>query len=456
MGPRVLHYSDVENAYDAPGRIGRLAGLIESRRDASTIVAGTGDNTSPGVLPLVTEGRQSLDFFRAVEPDLETFGNHDFDYGRDRILDVVRESPQTWVTANVRRNGTVFGADAGVRPWTVVQRAGERVGFLGLTDPATGSLNPNATGLEFEDPIGAARGALDALRDRGVDHLIVLSHLGAADEELAAELDVDVVLGGHVHSERVERIEGTLLTRPGVNGEVVLEVDLDGRRAVTHHEVTDAPVHDGVADALRRRMRAADLEEVVATVEDPIDRSEETVFRGESRVGNFVADAYRWTMGTDVGLQNSGGIRSGEPLRGEVTLADLISLVPFEESVAVAALSGAELLDTLRQADGSRVAFGEADWWHAHLSGARIVWDSDSGDLKRATVGGEPIDPAATYTVATTRYLFHSDHEFPAIDERHLVEEGPIQYEALVDFARAEGIDPAVEGRIVREGDGEG
>ncbi|MFQ3295854.1 MAG: 2',3'-cyclic-nucleotide 2'-phosphodiesterase (5'-nucleotidase family) [Halobacteriales archaeon] len=451
MGTRVLHYSDVENAYDDPVRIGRLAGLITSLRDPSTIVVGTGDNTSPGVLALVTEGRQSLDFFGAVEPDLEVFGNHDFDYGPDRILDIVRESPQTWLSANVRRNGGVFGTETGVRPWTVLERDGDRVGFLGLTDPATGSLNPNATGLEFTDPIRVARDAVSALRDRGVDHLVVLSHLGAADEDLAAALDVDVVLGGHVHSERIKRVDGTLLTRPGVNGEVVLEIDLDDNPTVSRHEVDDAPVHNGVADALRDRMSAADLDEVVGTVAEPIDRSEETVFRGESRVGNFVADAYRWMMGADVGLQNSGGIRSGEPLDGAVTLADLISIVPFEEPVAVAELTGTELLDTFRQADGSRVAFGESSWWHAHVSGARIVWDPESGALQGATVGGEPIDSAATYTVATTRYLFHSDHEFPAIDERHLVEAGPIQYESLVEFATTKGIDPSIEGRIVHE-----
>jgi 2',3'-cyclic-nucleotide 2'-phosphodiesterase (5'-nucleotidase family) len=159
-------------------------------------------------------------------------------------------------------------------------------------------------------------------------------------------------------------------------------------------------------------------------------------------------------MDADVGLQNSGGIRSGQPLQGQVTLADLISIVPFEESVAVARLSGEELLETFRQADGTRVDFGESDWWHAHVSGARIRWDRDARELVDATVEGEAIDPDATYTVATTRYLFHSDHEFPAIDESHLVEEGPIQYEALETYARETGIDPSTEGRIVRDGGG--
>lgn len=54
---RLLHYSDIENVSDDPEQIGRLADLIDRLRDERTIVAGTGDNTAPGVLSLVTEGR---------------------------------------------------------------------------------------------------------------------------------------------------------------------------------------------------------------------------------------------------------------------------------------------------------------------------------------------------------------------------------------------------------------
>jgi len=93
MALRILHYSDVENAYDDPERVGRLAGTIDAHRDDRTVVVGTGDDTAPGVLALRTEGRQALDFFRAVAPDVETFGNHDFDFGTDSLREIVAESP---------------------------------------------------------------------------------------------------------------------------------------------------------------------------------------------------------------------------------------------------------------------------------------------------------------------------------------------------------------------------
>jgi 2',3'-cyclic-nucleotide 2'-phosphodiesterase (5'-nucleotidase family) len=452
MPARLLHYSDVENAYDDPERIGRLAGLLQHERTEHAVVAGTGDNTSPGVLALVTHGRQALDFFSAVDPDLETFGNHDFDYGPAATRDLVADSPQTWLTANVSQNGSRFGADVGTRPWTVLERDGGRIGFVGVTDPDTGSITPNAGALDFEDPIGAVREASAEMREEGVDHVVVLSHLGRGDEELAVATDVDVILGGHLHSEVIERIEGTLVSRPGVNGAVVHEVHLDGSLSVTSHETSDAPLDESVAASLRERMADAGLDEVVDTVADPIERTHATAFRGESRIGNFVADAYRWASDADVGLQNSGGIRECDPLAGAVRVADLVSVVPFEEPVTLARVTGEELLSVFRQGSGVNLGFGEPHWWHAHLSGAAVVWNNGDRELERARVGGEPVDPDATYTIATTDYLFYTDHEFPVLNDEHRVERLDTQYEVLADYARTVGIDPEIEGRIEHDG----
>jgi 2',3'-cyclic-nucleotide 2'-phosphodiesterase (5'-nucleotidase family) len=196
-------------------------------------------------------------------------------------------------------------------------------------------------------------------------------------------------------------------------------------------------------------MAAAGLDEVVARVDDPLVRTEETLFGGESRVGNFVADAYRWATGADVALQNSGGIRSGAPVEGAVTVADLVSLLPFEEPVAVAELSGAQLRRTFEQAVDPSLGFAEEGWFHAHVSGAELAWNSETGDVDTLRVDGDPLDPAATYTLATSDYVLHTDDEFPAIEESQRLSTGRVQYETLVEYARETGIDPSVEARIV-------
>ncbi|WP_255170731.1 bifunctional metallophosphatase/5'-nucleotidase [Natrononativus amylolyticus] len=451
MPLRLLQYSDVENACDDPPRIGRLAALLRTYSDDETLLVGTGDNTAPGVLPLVTEGRQVLEFYDAVEPDVATFGNHDFDFGPEAALEVVRESPHRWLSANVRRNGGVFGAEAGVEPWTILERADTRVGFTGVTTARTGSLNPMATGLEFREPIPAARDAVDALRAAGVDCVVVCSHLGSRDDELARAVDADVILGGHVASSRIERIDGTLVTRPGDGGHAVVEVTIDAEPTATLRSATEVAPAPDVVSAFERLVETTGLDDVVARVDEPLERTEETLFGGESPVGNFVADAYRWQTGADVALQNSGGIRSGSPLEGEVTVADCISLVPFDEPLTVAELDGETLEAVVSDAAGLDLSFAEDDWWHAHVSGMALEWNPADHAVDLRRVGGEPFDPDGTYTLATSDYLFHTTDEFPALGPDHRREQtAASQYEVLAAYAREFGIEPGVDGRVRR------
>ena len=451
MSPRIIQYSDVEKAYDTPERIGRFAGTVAAADGPDALVVGTGDNTGPGVLSLVTDGEQSLDLFTALTPAFETVGNHDFDHGLDATRDIIARSPQTWLTANIEQDGDRFARRL-TRPWVSRTVDGQQLGFVGVTDPDTASANPQATTLTFTDPLDAVAEAATALRENGADVVVVLSHLGRTDDELARTCDVDVILGGHVHERRIDRVAGTLLTRPGANGRAVVEVDLAGSEPTAQfRETADGPVDDRVAGALEDRLSAAGLDEVVGHVNEPLDRSRATTYGGECRLGNLVADAYRWATGADVGLQNSGGLRNDTvPLEGALTVADMVSVVPFEEPLTVAELTGAELRTLCRQGSGRDVEFGEPDWWHAHLSGVELVWNDDTQTIERLRIDGRPVRDTETYTLATSNYLYHTEREFPVLTESHRVSVADVQYEALADYVRETDIAPAVDGRLTR------
>ncbi|MEF8973482.1 MAG: 5'-nucleotidase C-terminal domain-containing protein, partial [Haloarcula sp.] len=338
------------------------------------------------------------------------------------------------------------------RPWASRTVDGKQLGFVGVTDPDTASANPQATTLTFTDPVDAVAEAATALRTDGADVVVVLSHLGRTDEELARTCDVDVILGGHVHERRIDRVAGTLLTRPGANGKTIVEVDLGGAEPTAQfRETADGPVDDRVAGALAERLSAAGLDEVVGRVDEPLDRSRATTYGGECRLGNLVADAYRWATGADVGLQNSGGLRNDTvPLDGALTVADMVSVVPFEEPLTVAELTGAELRTLCRQGSGREVGFGEPDWWHAHVSGVELVWNDDTQTIERLRVGGRPVRDAETYTLATSNYLYYTEREFPVLTESHRVSVADVQYEALADYVRETDIAPAIDGRLTR------
>ncbi|MFC6975637.1 hypothetical protein ACFQL1_14820 [Halomicroarcula sp. GCM10025709] len=185
MSLTLLHYSDVETALDDPQQCARLAGAIDARRDGDTVVVGTGDNTAPGALPLATDGRVALEFFAAVAPDVDTFGNHDFDFGVDTARELADDAPQTWLCANATVDGERF-ADAETVPHTVVETDQYRVGVVGVAHPETDEINPAAAPVDFDDPVPAIRESAATLRERGVDFVVVASHCGEETAESPA------------------------------------------------------------------------------------------------------------------------------------------------------------------------------------------------------------------------------------------------------------------------------
>src|SRR6056297_465856 len=119
---RLLHYSDIENLYDDAERAARFAGRLAELDGEDALVVGTGDNTAPGVVSLAARGRQTLDLVSAVGTTADTFGNHDFDYGPDETRELVAESQNTWVSANVHdEEGGPFAAAEGAVPWTIAE-----------------------------------------------------------------------------------------------------------------------------------------------------------------------------------------------------------------------------------------------------------------------------------------------------------------------------------------------
>ncbi|WP_459193903.1 bifunctional metallophosphatase/5'-nucleotidase [Halosimplex sp. J119] len=444
MSLRLLHYTDLENAYDTPERIARVAGVVAARSGPDALVAGSGDNTGPGVLSLVTDGRQSLEFFEAVGPHVETVGNHDFDHGFDALESIVADSPQQWVLANVSLDGERFGVEAGIEPATTVPVGDATVGVVGVLDPATPEMTPGTDALDFADPVETVAEWAPRLREQGADYVVALAHTTDDDAHaIASETDIDAVLAGHSHHHHAGAAGETPISRPGATGQYVHEIDL-GSGEVTVHDAQEADPDPAVESALRDRVAAEGLDEVVANVSDPLSRDRERRLGGEWRLGNFVADAYRWKTGADVALQNGGGIREGPPLSGEVTVADLVSVSPFEEPVAVASVTGAELRSVVAEADGREVD-ALSDYWYAHVSGMRVA--VEDGEYV-PYVDGEPVDPEARYTVAVPNYILITDLEFPTLTEDHAVERDDLQYEVVVEYARDQGIDAPLEGRI--------
>lgn len=215
----ILHTNDTHSNIDPfpvnhpkfpnMGGVSRRASLIRSIRDQeeNVLLLDAGDifqgtpyfNKFKGVLEMKT--------MAAMNYDIVTLGNHDFDIGMEAYKSALSHASFQVVNANYELSSTPLKEV--VKPYTIIRKAGFKIGVFGVGVDLQGLVpNENWKGLTYQDPIAAAQKQADALRKEGCDVVICLSHLGyeyktnqVSDKILAASTHgINVIIGGHTHT----------------------------------------------------------------------------------------------------------------------------------------------------------------------------------------------------------------------------------------------------------------
>jgi 5'-nucleotidase len=443
-------------------RLGTLVKRIRAQRP-NVLFGHAGDLLSPSPMSTVLRGAQMIAVLNALGLDAATFGNHELDFGPVVLRQRMAESRFTWLSANVRERGSdrPFGGAARER---LVERGGLHVGLFGLTTPEAATSSAGGGEVAFGDPLAEGQAVAADLRRRGAHVVVAVTHQHMqADRALAGVADVDVVLGGHEHEPLVAEEGKAVITKAGSDARYLVELDLwlrpDGalvERSWTFHEVSarlpeDPDVGAVVRDFTTRLGR--ELDAVIGRSGVPLDARRGPLRTQETNLGDFLADAMRARMATDVALVNGGGLRTDRVIpAGVLTKRDVLGLLPFTNVVMKLEVDGAHLLEALEQSV-SRVE--RAGGGFVQVSGLRMAFDPRRPAGRRVLgveVGGAPLDPAKTYTVAVVDWIAHGGDGVTALREgRVLVDamSGPQLSDVLMDaIARRGTIAPVVDGRL--------
>jgi 5'-nucleotidase len=305
-----------------------------------------------------------------------------------------------------------------VAPWRVVEHGGVSIAFVGLVTPITPEIShPDCKTIDFVDPVQALTRAEEHLKGK-VDWIVPLTHLGVeTDKALArAHPELALVVGGHSHTYLKEGVrEGsTLIVQTGSKASAigrvdvwldkttkkVLEstsklIDLDEEPPAAFATEPVAIIAHNLVLRTEERMKEK-VGELTATAE----RSKNAL--ASSAMGNLLTDALRDYTRADVALMNRGGIRA-DLQQGPITRRDVFEVMPFDNSIVVLKLTGAELTALVRNAVEGKAHSG------IEVSGLTLEIKTDAGGDKRSLtgvrVGAEPVDPAKVYRVAMNSFM---------------------------------------------------
>ena len=499
-----------------------LAAVKESmKKFYDVLLVDCGDHLQGDTVGLVTKGAAVIDVMNTLGYDCAIPGNHEFDFGMDNFLELTEKANFPYICCNFTKGDElVFPA------WIIKEAGGKKIGFVGVCTPTTlRSSTPELfmdengewlysfmTDTTGEKMYTAVQKAVDEARDAGAEYVFVLAHLGnnAADSPftysdlIANTTGINAVMDGHSHDtdraivknkdgEDVLRISGG--TKLQNIGAVALMADGTIQDDL-YHWGSDVPAttllgleNDG-ADAVAQAYGALsmDIAKVIGktTVELIVNDPNQTtadglpirvIRRTETNLGDFCADAYRYTGKTDIAIVHGGGIRWGRNFEpGDITYNDILTLHPFGDDFVTAEITGQQLLDA---AEWSVHAMPNEFGGFEQISGFTYevdptiespcvanedgffdhIDDSKTRRVRNLQVGGEPVDPAKTYTVSASPYhlIENGDGYTMYAGCTLLTRDGSLDYEALINYLQnglggvigEEYAEPYGQGRIV-------
>ncbi|MCL2497070.1 MAG: 5'-nucleotidase C-terminal domain-containing protein [Symbiobacteriaceae bacterium] len=441
----ILHTNDVHGRLfqvdnNNAGMIGihRIAEIKNNTENA--ILVDIGDVLHGLPLVNVNRGQNAIDLMTAAGYQVMTPGNHDFNFGSDRLAELAEYAAQQGmhiISANVYD----IVQDAPFLPAThVVEVAGFKVGFFGLTTQTTPIVtNPvNVETLEFLSYLAAAEAAIEALQQQEVDVIVALAHVAHGD--ILAMLEAltvkpDVVIEGHDHLLGTNEKSGVIIAGDGQYQEnigfVTITLAANGDIVdISASQVNKSELGDLEGDPEVLSLAEAMKETVIAQFSEVIAKSginlssargdAETngVRNSEQPLGNLVADAMRYISKADMAITNGGGLRA-DIKEGDITRGDLNSVLPFGNVLVVKEATSQGIKEALE--NGLSTAPAPLGGF-PQISGLMVSYDpskeAGSRVISMTLANGTVLDPDDTttvYTLATNDFMANGGDGYASI-----------------------------------------
>ncbi|MCY4052148.1 MAG: bifunctional metallophosphatase/5'-nucleotidase [Gammaproteobacteria bacterium] len=473
------------------GGYARLATAIQTERDKSkhTILVDAGDQFQGSLFFTYYQGQALVELMNMVRYDGMTTGNHEFVLGPEGLNRFIQQTKFPVLLSNADISEEPLLNDI-LKPSTIVEREGYKYGLIGLSPMNTEELSSPGPNVKFTNPVMALSREITKLTSQGVNRIIVLSHLGfGMDKYIAASVDgIDVIVGGHSNT-LLSNHDDTLSAGPyptwvnspnGVPVAIVhayaygkylgrLDISFDDQGKLT--SATGDPI---LLDYKIKQNQ--EVQEIIEKLDKPLNEIRSFVISKATRpingsrincrnrdceTGNLVADAilsHMKSKGADIAIINSGGLRSSID-QGDITMAEVLAMLPFDNKLSSFELTGADILATLESGvAGVKWESGR----FPQVSGIRFRYsfssENGSPSVYDVEVNKEyhwvPIDLDEIYGVVTNDFLRSGGDGYSAFfqNARNANDYGPAISDIVADYLkRMDPYEPVLDGRIIHK-----
>lgn len=346
----------------------------------------------------------------------QSLGNHEFDDGVKGLVPYLNALKFPIVTANVDFSKEPELQKTPLKPSTILNVAGIKIGVIGYLTPETQIISQTEKVI-FRDEVEALIEESEKLKKQGIKTIIAVGHSGFEMDKIIAEKVplIDVVVGGHTNTflyngpqpdiEIPEGLYPTVIVQPsGKKVPVVqayaytkymgvLKIKIDDNGRVTSFKGqpmllnSTIPQEADVLKVLEKYRPAVDEldKSIVGRTRVVLDAND--CRKKECNFGNLIADAFvayksyfyggsYWTD-TPIAVQNGGGIRNSIDARhksGNITRGDILGCLPFDNRIIAISLNGTDLIEMLETSIRSNGETSRGEY--LQVSGLQVVYDT--------------------------------------------------------------------------------
>ncbi|SIQ15553.1 5'-nucleotidase [Rhizobium sp. RU35A] len=477
-----------QEAKECFGGIARVKSAIDGFRKAkpgaNVLVLDAGDQFQGSLFYSTFKSAPVADFMNGIGFDVMAIGNHEFDDGPQELNKFIGALKFPIISGNtVPAKGSLL--DGKYKGYVIKEIGGQKVAVVSVLATDTAETSSPGPDIKFEDEVTYLKAAVKEIQAQGVNKIIALTHVGYnKDQEIAAAVDgIDVIVGGHSHtylSSTDSKSSGpypTMVKNPsGVEvpvvtayayskylGELTVTFDDKGvvKSATGAPKLLDASVTPDEAYTAKVKELGAPLEElkkkVVGVSEATIDGDRKTCRAVECTMGNLVADASLdrvKNQGITIAIVNGGGLRASID-QGDVTMGEVLTVLPFQNTIATFQIKGADIQAALENGV-SQIEDGAGRF--AQVGGLKYTFDRSkpvgsrvSNVLVKEGDAFVALDPAKTYGVVTNNYVRSGGDGFKmfATNAVNPYDFGPNLEQTVADYLTAHNpYKPYTDGRI--------
>ena len=371
-------------------------------------------------------------------------GNHEFDWGADKIAGWANDGGFEFVAANIVYEGTDTIVDF-AEPYIITESEGVNIAFIGIAgeDTVTSTKAENVEGLDFLDAVETLDKWTPIARAEGADIVIALTHSAATENSDGTITGEAAEIAAHNHKFVDGIVNGIPVVQAGYNGRglSVISFTLDENNNIVQsegntrklYEEGELPVNKVVEEKVNEINE--NLKPILAekVTDLPFDLEHDRN-NGLTPLGVTVAEAMKEIGQTDVAIANGGGIRA--PLSaGDLTVGDMYTILPFDNQLVTLKVTGADL-KLLIEHGINPPSFG----W-GQFAGLKVWYDPATDKITSMRLeDGTKVEDDQYYTVTTIDFLLTGGDSYDFSNAIDVVDTCEVMREGIQAYWKENGI----------------